>query len=148
MNKTIDLLDYFKNPETQRQKQYEAVRAVIVENESTESVAKKFNYKQSTIYSLIRDAKAGKLELFPTVPKGPKQKRTSTIIQNKIIDYRRDGLSTFDIQERLWSEQIRISINTIDRILKDSGFKKLKRRTNKERGVTSKKKVLPEPPKS
>ena len=144
MNKTIDLLDYFKNPATQRQKQYEAVRAVIVENESAESVAKKFNYKQSTVYSLVRDAKAGKLELFPTVQKGPKQKRTSTIIQNKIIDYRRDGLSTFDIQERLWSEQIRISINTIDRILKDSGFKKLKRRTNKERGITSKKKVLPE----
>ena len=86
MNKTIDLHDYFKNPATQRQKQYEAVRAVIVENESAESVAKKFNYKQSTIYSLVRDAKAGKLELFPTVQKGPKQKRTSTIIQNKIID--------------------------------------------------------------
>ena len=96
-----DLLNYFKNPATQRQKQYEAVRAVIVENESAESVAKKFNYKQSTIYSLIRDAKAGKIELFPSVPKGPRQKRTSAIIQSKIIEYRREGLSTLDIQERL-----------------------------------------------
>ena len=139
-----DLFDYFKNPATQRQKQYEAVRAVIVEKESAESVAKKFNYKQSTIYSLIRDAKAGKIELFPSVPKGPKQKRTSAIIQSKIIEYRRKGLSTLDIQERLWSDKIRISINTIDRILKDSGFRRLKRRTNKERGITSHKKVIPE----
>jgi transposase len=139
-----DLLNYFKNPATQRQKQYEAVRAVIVENESAESVAKKFNYKQSTIYSLIRDAKAGKIELFPSVPKGPRQKRTSAIIQSKIIEYRREGLSTLDIQERLWSEKIRISINTIDRILKDSGFRRLRRRTNQERGITSYKKVIPE----
>ena len=144
MNNTIDLFDYFTNPATQRQKQYEAVRAVIIENQSIEGVAKKFNYKNSTIYSLVRDAKAGKIELFPSVPKGPKQKRTSTIIQNKIIDYRREGLSTLDIQERLWSEKIRISINTIDRILKNSGFRKLKRRTNKERGMTSQKKVVPE----
>ena len=45
MNNTIDLFDYFTNPATQRQKQYEAVRAVIIENQSIEGVAKKFNYK-------------------------------------------------------------------------------------------------------
>lgn len=144
MNSALDLFDYFKNPVIQRQKQYEAVRAIVIESQSAESVAKKFNYKLSTIYSLVRDARAGKIELFPSVPKGPKQKRTSTMIQNKIIDYRREGLSTFDIQDRLWSEKIKISINTIDRILKDSGFRKLKRRTDKERGITSKNKVIPE----
>jgi len=38
-----DLAYYFNNPATQRQKQYEAVRALVLEKQSVDAVAKKFS---------------------------------------------------------------------------------------------------------
>ena len=70
------LADFFEKLASPRQKQYEAVRALVVDKLPVEQVAKKYGYKTSTIYSLIRDVKAEKTELFPTVRKGPREKRT------------------------------------------------------------------------
>ena len=89
----VDLSDYFKRPVSPRQKQYEAIRAIAIDGESMEDAAKRYGYKASTIYSMLRDAKAGKIELFPTVKKGPKKKRTNPDVQDKIIEYRKMRLS-------------------------------------------------------
>ncbi len=123
----MDLAHYFNNPITQRQKQYEAVRALILEKQPVEVVAKKFGYKISTIYSLVRDVKAGKIELFPFVHKGPQKKQTPSDIQDKIVVYRRQGFSTTDIHFRLEEAGTNISARTVERILKDAGFGKLLR---------------------
>jgi transposase len=139
----FDLVDYFNNPISQRQKQYEAVRAVIVDKQPTEEVAKSFGYKIGTLYSLIRDAKAEKIELFPIVKKGPQKRHTSSETQDKIIALRKYGLSTPDIHHSLAEEGIEISARTVERVLKDAGFVKLKRRTNKELGKSATKKILP-----
>ncbi len=144
MKKDFDLLGYFKNPPSQRQKQYDAVRAIVLEKQSVEMVAKRYNYKHSTIYALLRDAKAGKIELFPVIQKGPQQKRTSSEVQEKIIAYRKQRLSTPDIQSLLAQENIHLSVSTVERILKHAGFGKLKRRTNKELGKTIKGKAIAE----
>ena len=144
IDRGFNLVDYFSNPTTQRQKQYEAVRALIIEKQSVSAVAKKFGYKISTIYSLLRDAKAEKVELFPPIRKGPQQRRVPHDIQNKIIAYRRQELSTTDIHCRLEKTGINISARTIERVLKDAGFGKLKRRTNTELGKTLKNKIIPE----
>ena len=143
-NNNFDLLEYFNNPTTQRQKQYEAVRAIVLEKQSVESVAERFDYKSSTVYCLLRDARAGKIELFPIVRKGPQGKRTPSDVQDKIINYRRQRLSTPDIHYRLAEEGINVSTKTVERILKDAGFGKLRRRTNKELGKTLKNKIIPE----
>ena len=139
----IDLVKFFKEPVSARQKHYEVVRAVIIDKISVEEASKRYDYKISTIYSLIKDAKSGKLELFPEVKKGPKQRRTSIAVQDKIIKYRRKFLSSLDIQNELEIEGIEISSRTIGRILKDKGFRKLKKRTNKELGKTTKNKIIP-----
>ena len=143
LRKSIDLVKFFKEPISTRQKHYEVVRAVIIDKISVEEASKRFDYKTSTIYSLIKDAKSGKLELFPEVKKGPKQRRTSIIVQEKIIKYRRKFLSSLDIGKELESEGINVSTRTIERILKDKGFRKLKKRTNKELGKTTKNKIIP-----
>ncbi len=140
----LALADYFINPVSQRQKQYETVRAIVLENQTADKVATKFGYKISTVYSLVRDFKAKKIELFPTVQKGPRQRQTSLDIQNKIIAYRREEVSIPDICCRLASEEINISERTVERILKDAGFTKLKRRTNKELGKTNRNEIIPE----
>lgn len=38
----LDLFDYYQNPLSQRQKQYETVRAVVVEKQSVKAAAHKF----------------------------------------------------------------------------------------------------------
>jgi len=144
INVGVNLLDYFKNPVSHRQKQYEAIRAIAIGGESIEDTAKRYGYKASTVYSLIRDARAGKIELFPVVKKGPQQKRTNPDVCDKIIEYRKMRLSTSDIQERLAEETNKITSRTVERILKDAGYGKLKRRTNKELGITTKNKIIPD----
>lgn len=141
----LNLMQFFTNPQSTRQKQYEAVRALIVDKIPVEQVCKKFNYKVNTVYALIRDAKRGKIALFPDVKKGPAQRRTSQKIQEKIILLRkRNNLSSPDIRQRLSEEGIKISTKTIERILKDAGFAKLKRRTHKELGISKKNKIIPQ----
>jgi len=135
---------YFSNPNSPRQRQYEAVRAIVHEQNQVQAVAKKFGYQESTIYALVRDFKGGRVELFPTVNKGPQHRRTSVEVQKRIILLRKEGLSSPDIQSRLEKEGVKSSSRTIERILKDSGFKKLRRRTNKELGKSTKNKIIPE----
>jgi len=136
--------DYFKKPVSPRQKQYETIRAIAIDGNSVEDTAKRFGYKACTVYSLLRDAKAGRIELFPVVKKGPQQKRTNQDVRDKIIEYRKIRLSTPDICERLAEDTIKISSRTVERILKDAGFGKLKRRTNKELGITLKNEIIPD----
>jgi transposase len=140
----VNLSGYFKNPLSPRQKQYEAIRAIVIEGESVEVAAKRYGYKHSTIYSLLRDAKTGTIELFPVVKKGPQQKRTTSNIQGKIIEYRKMKLSASDIQNRLAKEDVEISSRTVERVLKDAGYGKLKRRTNKDLGITKKNEIIPD----
>ncbi len=138
----FNLATYFANPQSQRQRQYEAVRAIVLEKESIKNVAKRFQYKIGALYSLLRDVKSGKINLFPAVFKGPSRRRTTETNQNKIIDYRKQNLSTPDIQACLSKEGINISSRTAERILKDCGFGRLKRRTHKELGKTHKNQII------
>ena len=140
----LDLEKYFHSPTSPRQKQYEAVRAITIDGQTVEAVAQKFGYKAATVYSLLRDAKARRIELFPTVTKGPQQKRTDPEVHNKIIAYRKMRLSSPDIHNRLLENDVIVSVRTIERILRDAGFGKLKRRTNKELGITVKNKIVPD----
>ena len=144
MSRAMDIIEYFKSPKSKRQKQYEAVRAIALDNIPADEVAKKFGYKISTVYSMVKDAKAGKLKLFPEVAKGPKKRRTFAKIHKKIIQLRKQDIYSADIHKRLTSDGQNISIRTVERIIKDAGFEKLKRRTNLELGITVKNKLIGE----
>lgn len=144
-NEDCDLHEYFENPVSSRQRQYEAVRSVVHEKQSPQKVAKKYGYKPATIYALLRDARSGKLRLFPEIRKGPKKKRTPDDVQSRIVVLRKRGLSAAEIATVLADEEnVTISERTVERIVKDFGFGKLKRRTNRELGITSKKKIIPD----
>lgn len=144
MVKNIELELFFRNPDSKKQKQYEAVRAFVVDKYSAQQVADKFNYKLSSVYTFIKDAKSGKMDFFPEVKKGPKQRHFSFEIQKDIFRWRNKNLSHSDICKRLNEKGIDISEQTVSRILTDAGFPKLKRRTNKELGLTVKNKVIPQ----
>ena len=140
----VDLEKYFTEPQSPRHRQYEAVRAFVIDKLPAETIAEHFGYKVSTVYELIKRAKSGKLDLFPETAKGPRQRRTSADVRESICQLRKQNLSVTDIRQNLAKENIKISERTIERILYDSGFGKLQRRTNKELGITNKGKIISE----
>ena len=140
----MDLEKFFKEPRSSRQKQYEAVRAFIIDKLPAEIIAQNFGYKVSTIYELVKRAKSGKVILFPDVQRGPQKRRTSEDIYIKICQFRKQSCSVVDIHTLLTGQGINISQRTIERILYEAGFKRLKRRTNKELGITKKGEIIPE----
>ena len=140
-----NLNTFFINPTNPAQKQYEAIRAIIVDGLPIDVVAKKFSYSVSTLYSLIRDVKCGAIELFPSREnRGPKQRQTPDYIQSLIFSYRKLDLSCNDIAARLQQEGYKISKSTEGNVIADSQLPKLPRRTNLERGLTQKKQAIPE----
>jgi transposase len=139
----MDLENFFKKPQSPRQKQYEAVRAFALEQISVEEIARRFSYKVATVYSLIRDAKAGRLDLFPHVQPGPKSRKTDPATQQKIIDLRKRHLSVADIVNTLKEDEVDLSLRTIERIITEAGFQKLQRRTRSQRGLTKRGTIIP-----
>ncbi len=49
----IDILKYFDEPTSQRQKQYEIIRAIIKDGLSIKAAARRFGYKVSTVNSIL-----------------------------------------------------------------------------------------------
>ena len=144
LTSNIDLEAYFKNPASCSQKQYEAVRAFVVDKHSAQEVASMFNYKISSVYTFIKNAKSGMLDFFPQQKLGPKQRQTPFEVQKEIFRLRNQNLSLIDIRDQLNLKGIEISEQTVDRILDEAGFPKLKRRTNQELGKTIRNKIIPE----
>jgi len=144
MSKDFNLELFFTCPVNKKQKQYEAVRAFAVDKLSAHDIAKQFNYKVSSVYTFIKKTKSGELDFFPGQKTGPKQRHVSFDVQKQIFRYRNQNLSHIDIRDKLVQIGIEISEQTVSRVLEDAGFPKLKRRTNKELGITVKNKIIPE----
>jgi transposase len=143
MSKT-DISQYFAKPSTPDHKKYEVLRALFYEKLPKKEVTDKFGYTNYTVQAIIRDFRQGKLIFFPPKKPGPKDRTISEEAKTKIISLRKQNLSAEDISNQLLSENIKISLRTVERILEDEGFSKLSRRTNKERGLTKKKTIIPE----
>lgn len=134
----------FTKPKTTVQRQYETLRALIVDDIPASAVAKKYGYAINTIYSLVHELKSGSLSFFQDTKHGPKERQTPENIQKFVINYRSENLSVKDICSRLLNLGHKCSKSTVERILADANLPKLKRRTFLERGKTLKSAVIPE----
>ena len=91
-----------------RQRQYEAIRAIEIDNLSVAQAAKKFNYQMNTLYSLIRDIKAGKIEFFPRKAEKIRKIRTPDYIAEQAIQLRKKNLSANDIARHISDEGYKV----------------------------------------
>ena len=134
---------YFSEPKTPAHRQYEAIRAIVIDKMTAEEAAAKFNYSTNTLYSLMRDARTGKIVLFPATQKrGPKQRRTPDYLRKLVVSYRKNGLSCADIATRITSEGYKISVRTVENIVADAKLPRLPRRTQAERGITQRNETI------
>lgn len=135
---------FFSKPTEVAHRQYEALRAVIMDKIPASDTAKKYGYSVKTIYALMRDFKLGKLSFFPVVKHGPKQRQTPEATRQLVLNFREKNLSAKDISIRLARLGHKCSTRTIARILADACIPRLQRRTLAERGLTVKNAVIPE----
>jgi transposase len=140
-----DLKSFFLNPRSSKQRQYEALRAYVVDGLTAQEVARRFDFSEKSIYALAHYLRVGQLELFPQVATGPKDRRVTSYIKDLIYELRKKNLSVPDIVEGLHDRDITLSASTVERILKDAGYGRLPKRAAGRSGLTRKNTMIPQP---
>jgi transposase len=138
-----DPVDYFMHPKETAQKRYEALRAYYLESLTQNEAANRVGYSITTFQSLVSNFQNGKIDFFVNPQYGPKRRRISDYEYDKIVSLRKSNHSIYEIKDILSSEGHETSLQTINRILADEGFTKLQRRTEKKRGLSKKRTLIP-----
>jgi transposase len=122
--------EVFTAPEQVNQRRYEALRAWYVDGLSYEQAGARFGYTRWAMVDLVRQWRAGKLELFtpprkPGPPPGtaPAKER----VRGRVVGLRRQGLSTYEISARLAAEHTPLNRTSVAEILAEEGFGRLLR---------------------
>jgi transposase len=123
--------EFFSSPAQVNQRRYEALRAYFTEGLTYEQAGARFGYTRWAMIDLVRKHRAGKLELFakprkPGPPPGvaPAKDRA----RGRVIELRRQGLSTYEISGRLAAEGTPLNRTSVGEILAEEGFGRLLRR--------------------
>ena len=117
------------------QRRYEALRAYFTESLTYEQAGARFGYTRWAMINLVRDWRAGKLELFapprkPGPPPGAAPAKDRA--RGRVIGLRRQGLSSYEISARLSAEGTPLNRTSVAEILAEEGFGRLLRRPEPE----------------
>ena len=125
-----DEAGWFTTPAQVNHRRYEALRAWFVDGLTYQQAADRFGYTRWAMINLVREWRAGRLELFaaprkPGPPPGlaPAKQR----VRGRVIQLRRQGLSTYEISARLAAEQTPLNRTSVGEILAEEGFGRLLR---------------------
>ena len=133
----VDTKDFFLNPGSAAQRQYEALRLFYVDGLSADRAALQFglspSYFKKLRFEFSKSLGQDHNPFFPEKKRGPQKRFTNDQTISKIIALRKQNHSIQDIKAVLSGEGISLSLDTIDKILKAEGFAPLPKRTRKER---------------
>ncbi len=120
----------FTAPGQVNQRRYEALRAYFTEGLSYAEAGERLGYTRWAMINLVRDYRAGKLELFapprrpgPLPGVAPAKDRA----RGRVIALRRQGLSGYEISARLAAEGTPLNRTSVGEILAEEGFGRLLR---------------------
>ena len=123
--------EWFVSPEQVNQRRYEALRAYFTEGLTYAEAGERFGYTRWAMINLVREHRAGKLELFapprkpgPSPGTAPARDR----VRGRVIGLRRQGLSSYEISARLAAEGTPLNRTSVAEILAEEGFGRLLRR--------------------
>ncbi len=133
----MDIRDYFHKPTTPIQRHYEALRAFYHEGLRATDAATQFGFSPLYFKKLrvefTQKLRSGIDPFFSTPRTGPKKRATKNETVRRIVALRKQNYSIADIKVNLEADAKKISLDTIDQILKSEGFAPLPKRTRKER---------------
>jgi transposase len=131
--------EWFTAPQQVNQRRYEALRAYYVDGLTHEQAGARFGYTRWAMVDLVRQHRAGKLDLFaapkkPGPPPGaaPAKER----VRGRVVELRRQGYSTYEISGRLAAEGTPLNRTSVGEILAGEGFGRLLRRPEPEASLS------------
>ena len=125
---------YFLEPETARQRQYEALRAYFVEGRPSKEVAKTFGYSEGSFRVLCHQfRRESKPAFFLELPKGPRTQPKKSAVRDQVIALRKQNYSVYEISETLKEQKLPLSPTAVREVLREEGFAALPRRLDEER---------------
>ena len=131
--------ELFTAPEQVNHRRYEALRAFFVEGLSYEHAGARFGYTRWTMVNLVRDYRAGELELFalprrPGPPPGTAPAKEK--VRGRVVQLRRQGLSVYEISARLAADATPLNRTSVGQILAEEGFGRLLRHPEPEASIS------------
>jgi transposase len=129
-----DLTRRFTEPANATHRQYEALRAYLVEGLSGVEAARRFGYTPGSFRVLVHQFRRDPNRIFFTPPaKGPQAAPKADPVHDRIIALRKQNLSIYDISRALHDEGHPLSPVAVSQVLKAEGFARLPRRADDER---------------
>lgn len=130
--------EWFTAPGEPNQRRYEALRAFYVDGLTHAQAADRFGYTRWGMVNLVREHRAGRLEMFapprkPGPPPGAAPAKDRA--RGRVIELRRDGLSTYEISRQLAAEDTPLNRTGVAEILAEEGFGRLLRHPEPEASI-------------
>jgi hypothetical protein len=120
----------FTAPEQVNHRRYEALRAFFVDGLTHAEAGERFGYTRWAMVALVRDYRAGKLDLFAPARKPgppPGSAPAKDRVRARVIALRRQGLSAYEISAHLAAEATPLNRTSVAEILTEEGFGRLLR---------------------
>jgi hypothetical protein len=129
-----DIRRFFLEPDTPKQRQYEALRAYFVEGLPSQDVAKNFGYSVSAFHVLCHHFRRDSDPVFFVTPRrGPRSQPKKSAARDLIVQLRKRNYSVYEISETLKEQKRPLSPTAVREVLKSEGFAALPRRLDEER---------------
>ena len=130
--------DFFLKPSKTSHRQYEVMRAVIVDKVPVHQAAQRFGYATGSVRNLLKRLREQpeSFKLFSDVKRGPKPRPEEPLrvrrTQRILTLRKQQKLSVTEIQQQLLREGIQVGTTTIAQTIRRAGLPKLPRRTAKQ----------------
>ena len=126
--------DFFLEPASIKQRQYEALRAYFVENRPSNEVALAFGYSPGAFRVLCHHFRRDPDPIFFATPKkGPGTQPKKSAARELVVALRKQNHSVYEISEALKARQVSLSPTAVREVLKEEGFAPLPPRLDDER---------------
>lgn len=129
-----DPRQFFAEPATPRQRQYEALRAYFVERLASAEAARRFGYSPGAFRVLCHTFRRGELpDFFTTAHPGPREQPKKSAAQKQIVALRKRNYSVYEISQALKEQGTPLSATAVREVLAAEEFAPLPRRLDEER---------------
>ena len=125
---------FFLQPQSPKQRQYEALRAFFIEGLRSKDAALRFGYSPSAFHVLCHHFRRDPDPMFFLTPKhGPQSQPKKSAARELIVSLRKRNHSVYEISRHLKESGHPLSPTAVGEVLKAEGFSPLPRRLDEER---------------
>ena len=125
---------FFLEPRLPKHRQYEALRAYLLQGQPAKEVARAFGYSLNSFHVLCHHFRRESAPVFFVSPRrGPQSQPKKSAAHDLIVQLRKQNHSVYEISQTLKERRCPLSPTGVREVLKAEGFAPLPRRLDEER---------------